>query len=237
MKPLHQILPSLESSVIARRYDPAISEMDEGDLRTLVYELVRHYQRQREDPDMAYDTMARAVKKRAESLGAERIAGVTLRATVLDRMLEIGQLAMTGLAQPLRTRIVRNGAEQQCTTHPSLRGIELGNNRKKISDGLGTRRISGSSWWIVTSSGRMDVCWAILDHVGSIDAAGCGEEKIVINATDPEELARQVNEKIIGDMLLTLGSQLRSAQHASASPEISKIRGKLDAIVDLLRDE
>lgn len=237
MKPLHQILPGLELAVASRRADPQISSLDEGDLRTLIYELSRHYLRQREDPDVAYEDMARAANVRAAKLAKDRLDGIRLRTEILDRILSLGQLAMPSLASPLRTRIVRYGSEQQYTSHPNLRGIELATSRKQLNGEDGRRTIMGRSWWVVCSSPEQGACWAILEHNGSIDAESRGEEKIRIDPSDPDELARQLNEKVIGQMLICLGQQIRDAQTATASAEITKLRAKLDAIVRLLQDD
>lgn len=240
MKPLHQVLPSIETAVARRVACPAISALDEGELRDLIYKIVEHYQRQKDDPLAVYEDMARRANVRLTQIKAEQAQGARLRGDVLDLIRQIAQVAMPAISNPLRTKIIRRandkGVEQTYSNHPSLRGVDLGGTRKQITADDGSRAIAGRSWWVVVRDGQTETCWAILDHVGSADESGNGEERIVVTPADPDEVATQVNEKIVGTMLIALAHQLKDAEVSRRSPEIDRLRGRLDAALRVLQD-
>ena len=240
MKPLHQILPSLEDAVSKRVADPHVQELDVGELRSLVYRIVDGYRKRFDDPDSWFDAMVGAANGRAQSVRAEQQSGATLRAQVLARILTIGARAIPAISTAVRTQIVRSGPDQQYVVHPLLRGIELGGNRKQLQQSDGLRAIAGRTWWVVTLGGTAaapDARWAIMDHTGSIDANGFGEERIAISLTDPDDLAHQVNDRIVGTMLLSLSTQLRLVDDSRAAAETEKVRMKLDAALRALQDD
>jgi hypothetical protein len=236
VKPLHQVLPSLETAVARRVACREINALDEGDLRDLIYKIVEHYQRQKDDPQAVYEDMARRANMRLVQIKAEQAQGARLRADVLDLIRQIAEVAMPAIGNPLRTKILRRGTEQQYTNHPGLRGVDLGGSRKQIAADDGTRAIAGRSWWVVVRDGDPCGCWAILDHVGSTDPDGNGEERIIVTPADPEEVAAQTNEKIVGAMLIALAQQLRDAEVSRRSPEVERQRTKLEAVLRVLQD-
>ena len=240
MKPLHQILPNLEDAVAKRVADPHVQQLDVGELRSLVYRIVDGYRKRFDDPESWFDAMVLAANDRAEAVRGEQQSGASLRAQVLSRILTIAARAMPAIGTSVRTQVVRSGADQQYVVHPLLRGIELGGNRKQLQQNDGLRAIAGRTWWAVTLGGAAsvhDARWAIMDHTGSIDTNGFGEERITISLSEPAELAHQVNDKIVGTMLLSLSTQLRRVDDNRAAAETERVRLRLDAALRALTDD
>jgi hypothetical protein len=242
MKPLHQILPALEDAVGRRVVDPFVQSLDEGELRGLVYKIVDTYRRRLADPLATFEELATAAYERKGKVLEEKQDGLQQRALVLDRLLHFGALAMPAIGGPVRTLIQRHGDDQQYTLHPLLRGIELAGNRKQLNGSDGVRAIAGRTWWIIAMAGQppmtiehppIDVRWAIFDHTGSLDAKACGEERIIISLSDQWDLAAQVNDRIVGEMIISLATQLRRATEGNGT-EFLAARTKLEAALMIL---
>jgi len=239
MKPLHQTLPSLEAFV-AKGAEQKLQALGPSELRTLIHNLLDGYRRRLEDPEAWFDAMVTAANDRADTIRSEQQVGTTLRAQVLSRLLYIAARALPAISNTVRTKIVRGGADQQYTLHPLLRGIELGGSRKQLAQADGVRAIVGRTWWVVALSGNTavpDARWAIMDHSGSIDAKGFGEERISITLSDPIDLAQQVNDRVVGTMLLSLSTQLRHVDDDRAAAQTEAIRMRLDRALRALQDD
>ncbi len=238
MKPLHQILPDLEGAVARRVPDPLVQQLGEGELRDLVYKLVDNYHRRYVDPDKWFDAMAVSVAERHSRFTQEKSNAKTVRAQILSRVLVMAGRVVPYIGGPVRVQIERGGADQQLVNDPLLRGIELASSRKQLAQSDGTRAIVGRTWAIVMLAGRVaapDPRWAILDHVGSLDEKGFGQERITVSLSDHDELAEQLNDKMVGQILSSFAGQIQDFDGRRGPSDMEKIRAKMQGIVHLLR--
>jgi len=213
MRPLHQILTKLQDAVSRRTEEPELGTMNEGELRTLIYQIVETYERKLAIPD-PHQLFEKMVDSAVDTFGRFKEAKTEasrLRAQLLARMLVLVGHSMPALGGPVRAQIVRAGGSQTFVNHAYLRGIELAQNRKLHSvDGV--RTIVGRSWWVVSLAGehtQPDARWAVIDHRGSLDGDGCGQEDLTIDIVETLALAEQISDRIAADMLMKFSDQLR----------------------------
>lgn len=231
MKPLHQILPGLEDAVARHVPDPVVQEMSEGELRTLVYKIVDNYQRKFDEPEKWFEAMAQAAIDQDARLREEKSSARLVRAQILARLLFWAGRSISEIGVPVRVQVNRAGADQQFVLHPLLRGIELASSRKQLMQSDGSRAIVGRTWAVVALAGARtiaDARWAIMDHVGSLDEKGFGEERITVSLTDPEQLS-DLSDRLVGEMITALAAKLSESDVRKGSAQIVKIRDKLNA--------
>lgn len=212
MKPLHQILPDIEDAVARRIEDPTVTGLGEGDLRTLVYQIVEAYQRRLCNPDEIFEAMVDSASSTMDRFRGEKSNGVLTRAQMLDRILPIAARAMPALSTPIRELIKRSGGSQHFVNHTLLRGIELAHNRKTPVGDNGAKTICGRSWWAIALAGEpvgADARWAVLEHAGTIESDGSGIETVTITFVDAIDLAEQITDRIMVQILTNFAARLR----------------------------
>lgn len=191
--------------------------MTAGEVRGLLYQIVDHYLRQRDDPDMLFDAMIDAANETTETFRDASSEAASTRAQVLTRMLQLASRAMAALSGPVCTKIVRKGGKSGKQTfehHPLLRGMQMEMDRRgKADKAQGARTIAHRSWWIVTLDGDTecpDARWAQLTHRGQLDEHGDGDEVIDIELLSPLELAEVTTGHTVASMIAAFAKHLRA---------------------------
>jgi len=212
--PLHKILPQLEDATRLRIASPLLEQMDEGDLRPLVYQIVDSYRKQLSDPDALFDAMIDAANEVVDLFKEASSAAASARAQVLTRILQLSARSLHALSGPVCIRIMRRAGNQKFHHHPLLRGIQMGISRRGDGDHVSkARTIAHFSWWIIALGGDTDcpdARWACLTHRGDVDAHGTGEEEIEINLVTPLELAERTTGSHGAEMLAAFAKHLRT---------------------------
>lgn len=204
MPPLHQILPTLEDAVRDRRACPTVDNMSEGDVRSLLYQVVDYYCR----PATLFDTWIDAANETVEEFRESTSAAASTRAQVLTRILQLAQRSLAALGGKICTKIIK-GVEQKFEHHPHLYGVLMGQTKRSKSTPGEAQIISQKSWWIVSLVGDTDMPdarWAVLTHRGEIDEFGDGEEFIDIELVSALDLAESTTNH---DVQLMLAEFLR----------------------------
>lgn len=223
MKPVHQLLPALEDAVINRVDDPEISKLGEGDLRTLVYQIVDAYQRRFVDPKVLLEAALSSAETTVGKFREVKSRSVQTRAKILDWLLPLLARAMQSIGIPVRELIRRDGDHAEYFNHPLLCGIELAQHRRLIGPKGGTKTITGRTWWAVAlpfdKAGTSHACWAVLDHHGEL-VGGKGDETIDFTLLQTLQLAEMIDDSMLGEILSTFAGRLRGASNGGGLPRI-----------------
>lgn len=241
MRHLQQLLPVIEDAVSKRVSVRELDDMDAGELRGLVYQIVDAYRRKLASPEALFEAMIGAANGTLARFRGVKNEAIVVRAEVLTRLLDLASMSVRALGNPLRIKITRSPGNQQLyELDPFLFGVELAQNRKLSNEPDGSRSIHGRSWWVVMLAGEAscpDARWAVLDHTGTIDPDGSGVETIRPALIEPIELAEQLNERIVTQMLRTFSQRLRDVSDGQlqrmTEEDDRALRGLRSALVAL----
>lgn len=241
MKPVHQLLPALEDAVINRVDDPEISRLSEGDLRTLVYQIVDAYQRRFVDPKVLLAAALASAESTVGKFREVKSRSVATRATILEWLLPLLARAMKSIGTPVRELIRRDGDHAEYINHPLLCGIELAQHRRIIGPKGGTKTITGRTWWAVAfppaTGGSPHAVWAVLDHHGEL-VGGKGDEVIDFTLLQTLQLAEMIDDAMLGEILATFAKCLRGASNGGGLPRMiehdQRSHQQLLAMVELI---
>jgi hypothetical protein len=218
MQPLHVMLPEIEQAVERRVECKAVNDLDEGDLRQLVYAIVESYQRELGDPALYLERLVEQSDARRDEVEAATERSVSVREAVLRQLLEILGPAMPALLGPVPAETWnQSGQHEQRTDHPVLRGFELLDGMRKGPVGRGRFAITGRSWWIVAlrpedASTRCTARYAALEHTGEVDdhRGGQGHHCCEVRLVSVAEAALEIRDDVFDKVIAAAIRRLRA---------------------------
>lgn len=210
---LDALLPDLERAVHKRVESKALSGLDSGDLRDLVYKLVERSQQSALEPHRYFTELVEAAAQRFSDMHDARAHNVTLRVEMLRQLLRSLRPVLPALLSPMTVEVARYHSEDERRTyHPILWGLQILNGEKySTADGVKTRK--GRSFWIVAIPGEEiteagDARYAIATHSGHALDNGAGHQVNHFAITKIADIATELQDEQIVKVIRVIHERL-----------------------------